>query len=111
MEIKKNMFFEKPSKAVEISYKADFYLKEITPLLPTPGDLAMMIEKHHYDVASLVMYRSIKQSKAFGKFIEAFDTYSISTTDRLSLQSVEEWHECGHEEQGQKERKDRLTRQ
>lgn len=87
MEIKKNYFYVKPNLPAEISYKAEFYSKEIIPHLPSPADLALITERDHYDVAATVFYNCLRQSQLYSSQIERFDEFnpSISFDHRLRV--------------------------
>lgn len=87
MEIKKNYFYEKPTLPIEVSYKADFYSKDIIPHLPSPADLALIVERDHYDVAAQVFYNCLKNSTLFSRCIAQLEkpNESVSFEDRFQV--------------------------
>ncbi len=74
-------FQNKPHTEAELAFRADFIVKELSPRIPTKGELALMSYRFGADLASMVLYRSILQSRLHGPFITEISNYSRTHRD------------------------------
>ncbi len=79
---------QRPHSETELAYRADFFIKEFSPRIPTKGELALLSHKYGPDLASMVLYRSICQNDLHGEFVRFINKYAHAHRKENQLHKV-----------------------